>query len=217
MSEVATQAAAFRPTGPAARWLSMLRRHSLWLIAALLLACLPLLFRSGTALTMMSLMGIMIIFALSYNMLLGQTGLLSFGHAVYYGLGAFFVVHAMNAIIRAKLPIPLPVMPLVGGLAGLAFAVIFGSVSTRRGGTAFAMISLGLAELVASSSLILRGFFGGEEGITTNRTRLFRILDINFGAQIQVYYLIAAWCMICRYVTRMAPSTGPMKWPVPPI
>ena len=47
------------------------------------------LFRSGTALTMMSLMGIAIVFALSYNMLLGQTGMLSFGHAVYYGLGAY--------------------------------------------------------------------------------------------------------------------------------
>jgi len=49
---------------------------------------------------------------------------------------------------------------------------------------------------VASSSLILRGFFGGEEGITTNRTRLFRLFDWNFGPQIQVYYLIAAWCLI---------------------
>src|SRR5262245_180831 len=149
---------------------------------------MPLVFRSGTALTMMSLMGIMIVFALSYNMLLGQTGMLSFGHAVYYGLGAFFVVHAMNAIIRAKYPMPLPVIPLVGGVAGLAFGVLFGSVSTRRGGTAFAMISLGLGELVASSSLILRGFFGGEEGITTNRARLFRIFDLSFGPQIQVYY-----------------------------
>jgi branched-chain amino acid transport system permease protein len=191
-----TEVAATRAAAPAWSWLAALRRHGLWLVAALLFLSLPLVFRSGTALTMMSLMGIMIVFALSYNMLLGQTGLLSFGHAVYYGLGAFFVVHAMNAIIRAKLPIPLPAMPLVGGAAGLAFAVIFGSVSTRRGGTAFAMISLGLAELVESSSLILRGFFGGEEGITTNRTRLLRIFDWNFGPQIQVYYLIAAWCLI---------------------
>jgi branched-chain amino acid transport system permease protein len=191
-----TEVAARRAHAPAWSRLAALRRYGLWLVAALLLLGLPLVFRSGTALTMMSLMGIMIIFALSYNMLLGQTGLLSFGHAVYYGLGAFFVVHAMNAIIRAKLPIPLPVMPLIGGIAGVAFAVIFGSVSTRRGGTAFAMISLGLAELVASSSLILRGFFGGEEGITTNRTRLFRVFDWNFGPQIQVYYLIAAWCLI---------------------
>ena len=191
-----TEVAATRAATPAWSWLAALRRHGLWLVAALLLSGLPLVFRSGTALTMMSLMGIMIIFSLSYNILLGQTGLLSFGHAVYYGLGAFFVVHAMNAIIRAKLPIPLPVMPLIGGTAGLAFAVIFGSVSTRRGGTAFAMITLGLAELVASSSLILRGFFGGEEGITTNRTRLFHLFDWNFGPQVQIYYLIAAWCLI---------------------
>jgi branched-chain amino acid transport system permease protein len=137
------------------------------------------------------------VFTLSYNMLLGQTGMLSFGHAVYYGLGAFFAAHAMNAVIRSELAIPVVVMPLVGGVAGLAFGIIFGSVSTRRGGTAFAMISLGLAELVASSANILRGFFGGEEGITTNRTKLLPVLGLNFGPQIQVYFLIAAWCLIC--------------------
>jgi branched-chain amino acid transport system permease protein len=177
--------------------LPFLRRYGIWLAAVLLMIGLPFFAHSGSALTMLSLIGIMIIFALSYNMLLGQTGMLSFGHAVYYGLGAFFVVHAMNAIIRAKYPVPLPALPLVGGVAGLTFAVIFGSVSTRRGGTAFAMISLGLAELVASSSLILRSFFGGEEGITTNRTRLYRLFDWNFGSQLQVYYLIAGWCIVC--------------------
>ena len=194
MSEAANPAVA---TGAAAPWWGPLRRYGIWLLPIALFAVLPLMFRSGTALTMMSLMGIMIIFALSYNMLLGQTGMLSFGHAVYYGLGAFFVVHAMNTIIRGKYPIPLPVLPLVGGVAGLLFGILFGSISTRRSGTAFAMISLGLAELVASSSLILRGFFGGEEGITTNRTKLFRVFDLNFGSQIQVYYLIAGWCVIC--------------------
>ena len=167
-----------------------------WIAAGLLLAGLPLVFRSGTALTMLSLMGIAIIFALSYNMLLGQTGMLSFGHAVYYGLGAYFSVHAINWAIAAKLPIPLLLMPLAGGFAGLLFAVLFGWVSTKRSGTAFAMISLGLAELVGSSSLILRSFFGGEEGVTTNRTKLLRLFDWNFGPQIQVYYLIAAWCLL---------------------
>jgi branched-chain amino acid transport system permease protein len=70
-------------------------------------------------------------------------------------------------------------------------------VSTKRSGTAFAMISLGLAELVGSSSLILRSFFGGEEGVSTNRTKLLHVLGWNFGPQIQVYYLIAVWCFIC--------------------
>jgi len=174
-----------------------LRRHGVWIGFALLLAVLPRVFTSGTSLTMMSLMGIMMVFALSYNMLLGQTGMLSFGHAVYYGLAGFIAIHAMRTFVADKLPIPLPLVPIVGGLAGLAFGVVFGSVSTRRAGTAFAMISLGLAELVAASSLVLRSFFGGEEGITADRSKLFRVFDLSFGPQVQVYYLIAVWTFVC--------------------
>lgn len=177
--------------------MSVLRSSWLLLALAALFVALPYIFPSGTALTMMSLMGVMIIFALSYNMLLGQTGLLSFGHAVYYGLAGFFAIHAMNWIAAGKYPIPLPVIPLVGGLAGLFFGILFGSVSTRRAGTVFAMISLGLAELVAASSLILRTFFGGEGGISANRTRLLPFFGYKFGPQIEVYYLIAAWCFVC--------------------
>ena len=172
-------------------------RYGAWIVFAALLLALPKILTSGFSLTMLSLMGISVIFALSYNMLLGQAGMLSFGHAVYYGLGGFLVVHAMNVITKNSLPLPLPLMPLVGGLAGLFFGIVFGSVSTRRGGTAFAMISLGLSELVASSALILRSFFGGEEGINTNRTKLLHVFGWNFGPQIQVYYLIAFWCFVC--------------------
>jgi branched-chain amino acid transport system permease protein len=186
----------------------LIRRYGIWAAAAVALLALPHIFSSGTALTMMSLMGIMIIFALSYNMLMGQTGMLSFGHAVYYGLGGFLAVHAMNLIVHDKIPVPVAIVPLVGGFAGLVFAVIFGAVSTKRGGTAFAMISLGLGELVASSALILRGFFGGEEGITANRTKLAPLFGLNFGPQLQVYYLIAAWClfsMIAMYAITRTP------------
>ena len=179
--------------------MSALGKIAPWIILAILLAVAPFLFTSGTSRTMLSIMALSIIFALSYNMLLGQTGLLSFGHAVYYGLGGFVAIHAMNTIIRNKYAIPLPVIPLIGGAAGLFFGIVFGSVSTRRGGTAFAMISLGLGELVASSALILRSFFGGEEGITTNRTKLLRVFDLSFGPQTQVYYLIAIWCFICVF------------------
>jgi branched-chain amino acid transport system permease protein len=168
-----------------------------WLILIVLFAVAPVMFSSPSSLTMMSVMGVMIIFALSYNMLLGQTGLLSFGHAVYYGLGGFVALHAMNAIIRNKLGIPIPALPLVGGLAGLFFGVLFGLISVRRAGIVFAMISLGIGELVSSSSFILRSFFGGEEGITTNRTRLMAFFGHKFGPQIEVYYLIAVWCFIC--------------------
>ena len=107
-----------------------LRFYGLWVAAALILLILPKVFGSGGALTTFSLIGISIIFSLSYNILLGQTGMLSFGHAVYYGLGGFLVIHSINLIGANKLPIPLPVIPLIGGLAGLLFAALFGWVST---------------------------------------------------------------------------------------
>ncbi|MDO9286037.1 MAG: branched-chain amino acid ABC transporter permease [Aquabacterium sp.] len=177
-----------------------MNRHSYllpWIVAAAVVLVLPYVFSSGAAITMMSLMGFAIIFALSFNMLLGQTGMLSFGHAVYYGLGGFMTAHALNVIAAGKWPIPLPLLPLVGGLTGLSFAMLFGWVSTKRAGTAFSMISLGIGELVAACSLILRGFFGGEGGVSTSRTATLRLFGISFGPQIQVYYLIAAWCLLC--------------------
>ena len=174
-----------------------LRTYWPWLALAALFVGAPLIFSSGSSLTMMSVMGEMIIFALSFNMLLGQTGLLSFGHAVYFGLGGFVAIHAMNAFIHAKTGVPVVIIPLIGGGAGLAFGILFGSISTRRAGLVFSMISLGLGELVSSSSFILRSFFGGEEGITTNRTKMAPFLGHKFGPQIEVYYLVAVWCFVC--------------------
>jgi branched-chain amino acid transport system permease protein len=173
-----------------------LRFYGIWLIAAVALGVLPLIFSSGGSLTSFSLIGIAIIFALSYNILLGQTGLLSFGHAVQYGLGGFLAVHVMNAVANYNWPIPLPFIPLAGGIGGLAFAILVGWVMTKRAGTVFAMISLGIGELVASSSLILRSVFGGESGITTDRTALPHMFGWTFGPQLQVYYLIAFWVMV---------------------
>lgn len=173
-----------------------LGRWLLWGSTALLFAAAPLVFRHGFALTMMTQMGTFIIFALSYNMLLGQGGMLSFGHAVYSGLGAYFTVHALNLIGRGALVFPVSLLPLVGGLAGLSFGVLFGYVTTRKAGTTFAMISLGIGELVHACVLMFPGFFGGEGGISTNRMVGKPLLGITFGPAIQVYYLVAFWCFV---------------------
>jgi branched-chain amino acid transport system permease protein len=172
------------------------RHYGLWLAATVLLLVLPQVARTGTAIAVMNQMGIAIVFALSYNMLLGQGGMLSFGHAVYFGLGGFVAAHVLNLAGRGALWIPVPVLPLVGGLGGLAFAGLFGSFSTRRAGTVFAMISLGVAELMAASSLIFDRFFGGEEGITTNRSKAPLLLGMPFTRDRQVYYLIAFWLVV---------------------
>ncbi len=174
-----------------------LGRWILWGATALLFLAAPQVFNASFALTLMTQMGTMIIFALSYNMLLGQGGMLSFGHAVYSGLGAYLSVHALNLVGHGVFPLPLPLLPLVGGLAGLAFGILFGYVTTRRAGTTFALISLGVGEMVFACSLMFPGFFGGEAGISTNRVVGQPFLGISFGPAIQVYYLVAFWCFVC--------------------
>ncbi len=167
-----------------------------WIIAAVLLFILPTVFGSRSALTIMNQMAITIIFALSYNMLLGQGGMLSFGHAVYMGLGGFFCVHLMNMVEYDGLMLPLPLLPLFGGFFGLLFALIIGSFSTRRAGTVFAMISLGVGELIAACSIIVVAFFGGEEGVSGDRTMGPEVLGLDFASQQEVYYLTATWLII---------------------
>jgi len=172
-------------------------RWFVWGLTALLFVALPFVFTRGFSITLLSQMGILIVFALSYNMLLGQAGMLSFGHAVYSGLGAFFAIHAIGWVGAGKLWLPLPLVPLVGGLFGALFGVVFGYVTTKKAGTPFAMITLGIGEMVFASSLMFPEFFGGEGGITADRTTGGSLLGLSFGPARQVYFLIAAWCFVC--------------------
>ena len=172
-------------------------KSALWIFFIVALLVSPLIWTSSLSLTILSQIGTLIIICLSYNMMLGQSGMLSFGHAVYVGLGAFMAIHVMNAVTKGMFWLPISLVPLMGGLAGAFFSVLFGYVTTKKSGTTFAMITLGIGELVAASSLMLPEFFGGEAGITTNRVIGNPVLGLTFGPQIQVYYLIAIWCVVC--------------------
>lgn len=172
-------------------------RWIVWGVFALVLLVAPKLFGSSLAVSMLSQMGVAIVACLSYNMLLGQGGMLSFGHAVYSGLGSYMTIHALNLVGQGSLPLPVSLLPLVGGLAGMAFAVLFGYVTTRKSGTPFAMITLGLAELVFAMSLMFSEFFGGEAGVSGNRVVGQPVWGISFGPGIQVYYLIAIYTFVC--------------------
>jgi len=172
-------------------------RWLVWGLTAILFVALPMIFTKGFAITLLSQMGIMIIFALAYNMIFGQGGMLSFGHAVYSGLGAFFAIHAMNWVGDGRIWVPMSLIPLVGGIFGAIFGVIFGYVTTKKAGTPFAMITLGIGEMVFAASLMFPGFFGGEGGVSSNRVVGDPFLGISFGPAIEVYYLIAAWCFVC--------------------
>ena len=176
--------------------LSSTANYTIWLGFALVLLVAPWVFTSNLSMTMLSQMGIAIIACLSYNILLGQGGMLSFGQAVYTGLGSYLTIHALNAVSNGNLYIPVVLLPLVGGVAGLGFAVLLGYVTTRKSGTAFSMITLGMAELVFAMSLMFSEFFGGEAGVSGNRVVGQAFWDITFGPQRQVYYLIAIYTFV---------------------
>jgi branched-chain amino acid transport system permease protein len=175
---------------------NLLSRYGLWLGFAVVLLAAPLMFTSNLSQTMLSQMGIAIIACLSYNLLLGQGGMLSFGHAVYSGMGSYFAIHALNAMGQGSLHLPVVLLPLVGGLAGMGFAILLGYVTTKKSGTTFSMITLGMAELVFAMSLMFSEFFGGEAGVSANRVVGEAFMGITFGPQRQVYYLIAFYTFV---------------------
>jgi branched-chain amino acid transport system permease protein len=151
---------------------------------------------SGFVVSLISQMGLMTIFALSFNMQMGQAGLLSFGHAVFLGLGGYVTIHALNAVGEGSFWLPMELMPLVGGISGLTFATFFGYMATKQTGTAYAMITLGFGELVSAAAVMFNGFFGGEGGVTANRMVRASLLGLTYGPAIEVYYLILVWTVI---------------------
>ena len=196
MSAVGTAARPIEAGGAA----GFVRRHWPWLAALAFAVVVPWFSydwstgrHSGFIVSMLSQIGISIVFALSYNMLMGQAGLLSFGHAVFLGLGGYVTAHVLNATKGGAVPLPLELTPLAGALGGLGFALVLGYFATQQRATAFAMITLGIGELVTSCALMFQTFFGGEGGVSTNRMTGHSLLGVGYAAPIQVYYLIVAW------------------------
>jgi branched-chain amino acid transport system permease protein len=143
---------------------------------------------------------------LSYNMLLGQAGLFSLCHATFFGIGGYATIHFLNLAGDGRLPLPLELFPLLAGLSGLGLAIVFGYMATKQRATAFAMITLGIGELMTTAALMFHHFFGGEGGVNSNRMIGHSLLGFKYGAAIQVYYLIVAWTVISGlamlYLTR---------------
>ncbi|WP_113910544.1 branched-chain amino acid ABC transporter permease [Roseovarius dicentrarchi] len=133
------------------------------------------------------------LFAMAFGLLCGRAGMLSFGHAAYFGVGAFAAVHAMNAFNGEGL-LPTPLLPLVGAGTGMISGLIAGYFSTKRTGVYFAMITLALAELLHALAPHLKAVFGGEAGISSFRMPAW---GFTFGSLSEVYYLTLIWTLGC--------------------
>jgi branched-chain amino acid transport system permease protein len=160
------------------------------LVAALLLA--PALLASHHVATLSSIL-ITALFTLSFGLLVGQGGMLSFGHSAYFAIGAFATLHLMRSA-EAGLGFPTPLMPLAGAAAGLMAGVVFGFFATLRRGVYFSMVTLAVAELLHTLAPNLQGLFGGESGLSSMRMPW---AGIGFGSEREVYYLVLAWVLLC--------------------
>jgi branched-chain amino acid transport system permease protein len=126
------------------------------------------------------------LFALAFNLLLGYGGLLSFGHAAYFGMASYVCAYtAKHWGLTPEFAILLGVC--VAALLGL----VFGALAIRRQGIYFSMITLALAQMVFFFSLQTPGFTGGEDGIqAVPRGRLFGLVDL--ADDRMLYWLVAA-------------------------
>ncbi|WP_114913184.1 branched-chain amino acid ABC transporter permease [Acidibrevibacterium fodinaquatile] len=124
------------------------------------------------------------LFACAFNLLIGYVGLLSFGHAAFFGLGAY--VTAWTAKSWGLTP---EIAILLGGVSGAALGTVFGWLAIRRQGLYFAMITLALAQMVYFFC-VEAPFTGGEDGIQqVPRGKLFGVFSL--ANDMSIYWLVA--------------------------
>src|SRR5881628_2527214 len=176
------------------------RQRSLAVATLLLLGACPWML-ARHQLSLLTELLILGLFALSLDLIMGYTGMVSFGHAAYFGLGAYG-----SALLLIHFALPVPLALLGGALLAGAVALPIGYLSTRATGIYFAMLTLAFAQLLYTVAYKWRDLTGGSDGIAgVPKTTLF------WGgpslASPQAFYVLVAACvvlslLVCRALVR---------------
>jgi branched-chain amino acid transport system permease protein len=138
------------------------------------------------------------LFACAFNLLIGYVGLVSFGHALYFGWASYLTAYAAKSWgMQPEIAI------LIGTATAAALGIVAGIVAIRRQGIYFAMITLALAQMMYLVALRLP-LTGGEDGIqAVPRGRLFGLFDLNHEMTMYIFVLVvvlAAFLLIYRII-----------------
>lgn len=143
-------------------------------------------------------------FALSYDVIFGRTGLLSFGHALFISAGSYLLTMSLGTW-----SLPLPVAIVVSLALTTLLALVVGGVALRVGGIAFAMVTLAFAQ--AGSIIILRNpnnLTGGEEGLVLNReaipSLLIGVQNAPYRYWLALGFVVLAWVVVALLVRSRA-------------
>jgi branched-chain amino acid transport system permease protein len=129
------------------------------------------------------------LFAAAFNLLFGYAGLLSFGHAAFFGTAAYMTGYAMK-----RWGVTPEIAIAIGTCSAAALGIVFGWLAIRRQGIYFSMVTLALAQLLFFFYVQVPDFSGGEDGIqAVPRGRAFGLIDLD--ASTSVYYFCLAICV----------------------
>lgn len=167
------------------------------LLLGVLLALAPLVITDQGHLYFMTLILVWCLFALGYDLVFGVTGMLSFGHAAFFGVGSY-----VFALIVLKDPALFPLAIIAAGVAGGLVALLVAALALRLSGIYFSLMTLAIAELFFfAASSPMRNLTGGEDGLTgVPRPTL---LGVGFIDDARFYLLVLAFFMLGIAVSRM--------------
>ena len=144
-----------------------MRIRAMWIVFAVLMAAAPLVFYPVLLMKLMCFA----LFAAAFNLLMGYAGLLSFGHAAFFGLGAYGVGMTIKYLIPST-----PLGVLVGMLAALAAAMVIGALIVKLRGVYFAMVTIAFGQVFYFVAFRWNSVTGGDDGLSG-----WRRIPLDFG------------------------------------
>ena len=136
------------------------------------------------------------LFATGFNILLGFTGQLSFGHASFYGLGAY-----TTGLLIVKLNAPLWAAILGGAVAAAIGGVVIGYLSLRRSDVYFSLLTLAFSQILYFLAFQLRSITGGDDGL--RGIRVFHPFGFDLGQSLNMYYFAFIFFIVMTYIARL--------------